>query len=1062
MSKKPVRKLLATCIAGALFLPGIAYTLGLGEIEVNSALNQQLDADIELLSAVPEDAESLIVKLASREAFSRAGLDRPYQLNDLRFRTVVIDDVPHIKITSRSPVREPFLNFLLEVDWPKGHMLREYTILLDPPSFMTQSRQAPLAATDKVASRPTSNNVRPAANDRPAATVASRPAPAVATDATPAPRRAGGDYRIQDGDTAWSLANRMRPDASVSVEQMMVALLRANPESFIDENVNGLKRGYILRMPEEADIRGISPAEARAMVREHAALWRQYRQTSTLAAMPREADDTAATVPAATDDPLATGQGDARLKIVSAGEGAATGIEKDPTEMTAAELREALAYARERLESERVEKEMLYEEIQQLEQQLNTDRSGLAVESAGLAGVQSLAADGQPTGEDVTGSQETMSGDLADSGSQDAETPAVFVDEANTGQAVNGDTDEAQSAATAPPVRPVTPPAVPVQPQPVDPLSRLLADPMLMAAAGSGLLLVLALVYLVIRRRKAAAAETESTPAVADSAGSASTSIESVADMVEQDQQDDLEAVADEVEQADRLDTESTMILEAVDTGVSDDTVVSGGYDDIVEDDEEVGDDVIAEADVYLAYGIYQQAEELLTGAIANAPDRDDYRLKLAETHFASKNEAGFTEVAAALKERTGGDGKMWQKVVAMGQELCPGHELFSDTDVDVEGVDVEALAPKSPEMDFDLSLDEQAQDDVPDLDLSFDDFDADAAPPADDAAADDMTETAILDIDDALGAEAAEVGDEAGDEDVVDLSADLDGISDDDLNFDLDDAQDDTADETASAEADDDEEFMLDIDASELDIDADAVAAAADEAAAETVDEQNDDQGDDQNDEVDLEATMQVDSTDFDPGEQDAAGSEAAADEAAVDELAADVGDIDIDFGLDETGEAAGEDVSEEAPEDEATVVLDADELADELAGEMGEEMDISLDATDSDDAASADTPDTGDIDLDFGDADLDDDPSSSEDTTATVTEASDTPEPVAADEEDAFDLSSLDDVDEISTKLDLARAYLDMGDDEGTREILKEVLADGNDSQKQEATELMEKLAS
>ena len=133
MRKLPTRKLLGAVVAAALLLPGSGFTLGLGEIEVNSTLNQRLNADIELLSATPEDAEDIIIKLASRKEFTRAGLDRPYSLNDLRFKSEEINGVPYIKVSSSSPIREPFLNFLVEIDWPNGHLLREYTVLLDPP-----------------------------------------------------------------------------------------------------------------------------------------------------------------------------------------------------------------------------------------------------------------------------------------------------------------------------------------------------------------------------------------------------------------------------------------------------------------------------------------------------------------------------------------------------------------------------------------------------------------------------------------------------------------------------------------------------------------------------------------------------------------------------------------------------------------------------------------------------------------------------------------------------------------------------------------------------------------
>ena len=170
-------------IAGALFIPQSGFSLGLGEIEVDSSLNQKLKAEVELLSATPEDTEALIVKLASRKEFTRAGIDRPYSLNDLRFKSEVIDGVPHIKITSSSPVREPFLNFLIEVDWPNGHLLREYTILLDPPVFMmntgadtAESRPAP-AGAESTPQPGSDSSFTPAASvSAPSDSIASQPA----------------------------------------------------------------------------------------------------------------------------------------------------------------------------------------------------------------------------------------------------------------------------------------------------------------------------------------------------------------------------------------------------------------------------------------------------------------------------------------------------------------------------------------------------------------------------------------------------------------------------------------------------------------------------------------------------------------------------------------------------------------------------------------------------------------------------------------------------------------------------------------------------------------------
>lgn len=133
-----MRKLIFVLVFGVLVLPIHVFALGLGDIKVNSTLNQQLDARIDVLSAVPEDAEIMIVKLASREDFIKAGLDRPHELTSLKFKTLVEDGRVYITVKSPAPLREPSMAFLIELDWPQGHLLREYTLLLEPPAFMGQ------------------------------------------------------------------------------------------------------------------------------------------------------------------------------------------------------------------------------------------------------------------------------------------------------------------------------------------------------------------------------------------------------------------------------------------------------------------------------------------------------------------------------------------------------------------------------------------------------------------------------------------------------------------------------------------------------------------------------------------------------------------------------------------------------------------------------------------------------------------------------------------------------------------------------------------------------------
>jgi pilus assembly protein FimV len=1005
--------LLGALIASALFLPNEGFTLGLGEIEVNSALNQKLNADIEILSATPEDTETIIVKLASRKEFQRAGLDRPFELNDLRFKSVVIDDVPHIIVSSSSPIREPFLNFLIEVDWPNGHLLREYTVLLDPPVFMTQSastasaqaRQssadsddsgfrpssagstnvvpvfAPGVAASSASSRPASDQLQPQSDSMRQAPVNPAFIPAPMVPQQTSINQPPGSYRIKSGDTAWSLADAMRPDQSISVEQMMIAMLRANPESFIDENINGLKRGYILRLPDYDQIASINQADARAMVREQAALWRQYQQ-SQAGGQPVSAMPSAEMSGSASTGENEAATADAYLEIVSAGSGSSTMSGKDPTKMTAQELRTELALARERVETERVEKEALQQRVSTLQKNVDKMKGMLSIEDEELSGVQSLnaldqeelaalqtdepgldettaeALDAESAGlaaVEETAAEETtaeMAEDIADSTEEVASGDAVFTDEgaAEDSAASSADEGMAEMPEQGPADAGMTAEPEIVEQPSTGPLTRLLNNPMLLAAAGGGLLLIAALIGLIIKRRKTATETSvpgmntgfDDLESLADDiAGTVSDEEEVVVESLAGDQAAGSEAAKN------KFDSDATMILDS-----AQDTVITEAGSSAAAREDESRDDVIAEADVYLAYGIYQQAEELLTHAIADNPDRDDYRVKLAETYYASKNAEAFVDVASEIKKRAASDDTpAWKKVMVMGQDLCADNPMFQGSMVG--GLDVGSLSPSAPAMDFDLGIDEVADNDTsPDLDLSLGDE--------------------SLELPDLEGG----FGDETGEEEVS-AEASIEEI--DELEFDLSDTG--AVEETSAAE----DEFSLDIDASELDIDIQEEAAVSEEESMELGD-------------IDL-------------------GLDAV--EEATDEIT-DIGDIDIDFGLEDDSETAEaeEEISLDLSNEEESLDMDS------LDTGFGEELETAVAAETAEPAAT------------------------SSDTYGELT-----------DEED-FDLSSLDDVDEVSTKLDLARAYLDMGDHEGSRGILEEVLAEGNDEQKEEANELMSKL--
>jgi len=165
-----VRKLATAAAVSLVLASGGARALGLGDIEMRSALNQPMNAEIRLTSVQPGEADGMIVKLASQEAFQRAGIERTSSLTDLRFSVDQSSGTPVIRISSDRPVVEPFLNFLLEVDWPSGRMVREYTVLLDPPVFMTPSASStPTSEQPAILQRNETSLIAPAPIDRGAA-----------------------------------------------------------------------------------------------------------------------------------------------------------------------------------------------------------------------------------------------------------------------------------------------------------------------------------------------------------------------------------------------------------------------------------------------------------------------------------------------------------------------------------------------------------------------------------------------------------------------------------------------------------------------------------------------------------------------------------------------------------------------------------------------------------------------------------------------------------------------------------------------------------------------------
>ncbi len=1033
-----MRKIIFALAYGLLLLPDYGFTLGLGEIEVTTALNQELNAEIELLSAAPEDVETLIVKLASREEFSRAGMDRPYLLNSLKFKAELRDGVPIIRVTSDKPIREPFLNFLIEIDWPKGHMMREYTILLDPPVFMGQqqtpadSEETRPAAMESPSPSPQTtpepqggSGFRPSIIGTGTGGVPAAPVPTPSTQAraTPSPIAAVADqtertyqapagYRIQRGDTLWSLADGLRPDRAVSIEQMMLAMLRSNPDAFINDNVNGLKRGYILRIPDRDDIIAVNQSEAIDLVREQHALWREY-QEAVSSGQPTSALD----LEAEEDAGMGSAEGgDARLEILAAGSGIAASGSKDPTQMSDAELRAELAIARESLETERLEKEEMQQRIDTLEDQVEQMKSLLTLEDTDLAEMQRAATPGvsedapafeefeeaitaeeqveEETFEQLLeeeGLAETAAPDEADLIEEDAFDEIeqeIFVeqDQIEETEQLEEFIEQPITSAEDFSVEPSPQPAF-MQPE-QGLLAKFLNNPVLLAAAGGGLLLVLLLIALVIRRRRGEDEEPvvasnledidedarEADEVVAVEAEPVQAVEEVAEEIADETPAEAEESLAEVAETQDQLAAEPQDQFEAEETEVSQPAAEAGARDD-----------VIAEADVYLAYGIYQQAEELLQNAIKQNPDNDSYREKLAETYNSSRNTEAFMELATEVNQRREGkETPLWKKIVAIGVQLSPEHALFKAAAADkVDDLSMDDLASNQPDLvDIELSDAEEQEALAPDLDLGVEDSELAAESP--DSVEFDLAETGADTVVDEVAEEGVEFDlSETGAESVLEEQEDEQGVE-----FDLADAQ---AEESADLV---EEEFSLDIEAAELGFD----------------DEEQTEQASDSDADLDLDLSEEADAI--------LAEADSSDEEFSLDDV--ELLDSDTDIGQ------------------EIDAVTSEPETAEDI-GELG---------TDNEES----TVETESI-LDLNDMDLE----------QAIVESVVEPGATSADlDDEELDLSDLDDIDEVGTKLDLAKAYLDMGDADGTRSILDEVMTEGDDTQKKEAEDLLRQLAS
>src|ERR1700728_4852019 len=654
-------------LALLLALPAAGFAVGLGDIHLLSPLNAPLNAEIEVTDVAPDEVNTLQVSLAPRDTFAAQGLDYPTYLTSVQVKAVRTPDGREVvKLSSTDPMTEPFVTLLIQVTWSHGQLVREYTMLLDPPLYtpgqsaaasaavaapstgagtrageIARSSEAPAPTPTAPAAAPAAAAPAPAETAASAPSEAPPPAPSPAS-ASPAPAAAaaGGTHVVERGETLSGIASGIA-DQKVSAartEAWMLAIYQANPRAF-DNNMNVLRAGTVLRIPEAERVTGVSPSAAAAEIHRQYAAWRNGAAAPTAeGAAPEGAAAPAQPQPG-------------HLRLVppsqSASVGAAPGAQS-------------------------AEVGQLQGRVHELESQLAESNRLLELKNADLARLQAQLA--------------------AKQGGQ---------------------------AATQPPAA-QAPPPVATQPSPAPAgggsmLDTIMSFWWLLVLAALVLLAVVALRF--VRSRRASEFDSSLGRLAVAGATAADAGRGLAAERFDSGEVQELDVPA---MRAPAPHPEPEFTVEETGSherprfpappGASPAPPKHVTADDTISSETAINlhqGDPLAEADFHMAYGLYDQAADLIRIAISREPARRDLKLKLLEVFFVWGNKEQFLQTAHELAgSRANAAPGEWEKILIMGKQLAPEDELFSSgaavTGAAAAGVDLNLEGGQS-RVDFDL-----------------------------------------------------------------------------------------------------------------------------------------------------------------------------------------------------------------------------------------------------------------------------------------------------------------------------------------------------------------------
>jgi pilus assembly protein FimV len=675
-------KAIPVAFASALLFSSGAYAAGLGKLTVLSSLGQPLHAEIELTSVSKEEAGNLTVKLASMDAFRQANIEFNPALFSLRFATEQRGARQVVRLTSTQPINEPFVDLLLELGGTNNRLVREYTFLLDPADLRkSQPVQLAAPASRAIPSMPIpsvgSQTAEPQAVTPPApaekSVIASKPAPApqasakrdAAVQEKTENRKEGGadQYRTRQGDTLAKIAGQFKQEG-ISLDQMLVALQRANPNAFIGKNINRLKTGQILSIPSAETAGGTAAGEARKIVVAQSSDFNAYRnklaaQVSSAEAQKSEEakQSTGGKITAKVEEPsTAANESKDKLKLSNSGATAAAGANKagalpaGTEDQIAKDKAVAEANARvKELEKNVSELQKLLEfknkDLTDKQKQVDAPKADASAAKPSAQAVAPIAAAPAVPVAPATPSANVSQGDPLNA---QAETVTPESDApANAAPQLAEPAPVAPPAEIKPPVqpepvakKPVVPPAPVPEPSFMD---ELLENPMLLGL-GAGLLALLGGVGFFTARRRRQSAMFQDSSMLNESALKANSLFASTGG-------------------------------QSVDTNNS---VFNSNFAPSASqlDTNEV--DPVAEADVYIAYGRDAQAEEILKEALRTQPERNAVRIKLLEIYAQRKDSRAFESMAGELYSLTKGKGEDWEQAANLGASIDPKNPMYA------------------------------------------------------------------------------------------------------------------------------------------------------------------------------------------------------------------------------------------------------------------------------------------------------------------------------------------------------------------------------------------------